>query len=64
MIAALQRVAAAAPLRDRAGAMQADVVKPAQVVAIAQDDDRIVTDLGGEEVAVFGDLLGASDQLP
>src|SRR3954471_15059835 len=44
--------------------MQADVVEAAERVVIAQDDDGIVADGGGEEAAVLAHLLRASDELP
>src|SRR6476661_7091865 len=44
--------------------MQADIVAAAQGVLVAQDDDGIVADRGGEEATVPAHLLGTSDELP
>ena len=45
VILALERLPLAAAVRHRPGAMQTDVVKAAQRVAVAQHDDRVVADV-------------------
>ncbi len=64
VIAALQRLPLAAPLGHRAGPVQADVVESAQRVAIADHDDRLVTDLRREEAPGFGHVGRPPHQLP
>ena len=56
--------AASAPGCHRPGAVQADVVKPPQRVAVAHHDDRLAADLGGEVLPALGHVRGAADQLP
>ena len=64
VVAALQGVALPASLGDGAGAVQAHVVECAQRVVIAEHDDGIVADGGGEVLAVLRHLLAATDELP
>ena len=64
VIATLHRVALATAVGDRAGAVEAYVVKAAQRVPIAQHDDAVVAHLRREELAVLGHLIHPSHELP
>jgi hypothetical protein len=65
VVAALQHGALALAVRDRTGAVAADVRERAQLAVIAADDEeRLVGDLRGEVAARLRDLLRAPDELP
>ena len=64
VVLALERLPLAAAVCDRTGTVQADVVKRAQRIAIAKDDERLARDFGGEELSALRDLLRPPDELP
>src|SRR5436190_5056375 len=65
VIAALQRRALARSSRDRTGAMTADVRQRANfAVVAANDQQRLVGDIGREELAALAHLILMTDELP
>src|SRR4051794_16838849 len=65
VVAAAEHLSLTAAFGDGAGAVAADVrERPQSIVRAAHDDDRLVADVGGEVLTGFGDLLGATDELP
>ena len=64
LLVGMHRLALAATVGDRTGAVQANVMKSAQCAAVAQYDDALARDVGGEELALLRDLVAAPDELP
>ena len=64
MVAALERLAPAAPFGDGTGPVHADVVEAAQRLGVPHDDDGLAGNLRGQKLAGRAHLIRAPHELP